>query len=106
MNGKRVSLYERLPEIYRTKDAEQLPPDQLKSYLATVEAAFGAIHENIESLYSSRRPTPGRSPTSAICSALRTSRATRGRCAPTWRTQSLCDGARARSAQSNCSPTT
>ncbi|HEX8180759.1 MAG TPA: hypothetical protein VF525_14515, partial [Pyrinomonadaceae bacterium] len=51
MHGKRVSLYERLPEIYRTKDAEQLPPDQLKSYLATVEAVFGAIHENIESLY-------------------------------------------------------
>ncbi len=51
MNEKRVSLYERLPEIYRIKDQEQQPPFQLKSYLALVEKAFGAIHENIESLY-------------------------------------------------------
>ena len=51
MNQKRVSLYERLPEIYRIKDEEQQPPDQLKSYLALVEKVFGAIHENIESLY-------------------------------------------------------
>lgn len=51
MEKKRVRLFDRLPEIYRTKDAEQLPPDQLKSYLALVEDAFGAIHENIESLY-------------------------------------------------------
>jgi hypothetical protein len=47
----RVPLYQRLPEIYRIKDAEQQPPDQLKAYLALVEEAFGAIHENIESLY-------------------------------------------------------
>ncbi|HJR08374.1 MAG TPA: hypothetical protein VJ842_14025 [Pyrinomonadaceae bacterium] len=51
MTEKRVPLYERLPEIYRTKDAEQTPPDQLRAYLALVEEAFGAIHENIESLY-------------------------------------------------------
>lgn len=51
MDEKRVSLYERLPEIYRIKDQEQQPPFQLKSYLALVEKAFGAIHENIESLY-------------------------------------------------------
>jgi hypothetical protein len=47
----RVPLYQRLPEIYRIKDAEQQPPDQLRAYLALVEDAFGAIHENIESLY-------------------------------------------------------
>jgi hypothetical protein len=62
MNTKRVSLYERLPEIYRLKDGqlseiyrtkteESAPDYQLRSYLALVEEAFGAIHENIESLY-------------------------------------------------------
>ena len=51
MIEKRVPLYERLPEIYRIKDEEQKPPSQLKSYLALVEEAFSAIHENIESLY-------------------------------------------------------
>jgi len=48
---KRLNLYDRLPEIYRIKDAEQQPPDQLKSYLSLIEEAYGAIHENIESLY-------------------------------------------------------
>ncbi len=51
MKHKRVPLYERLPEIYRIKDAEQEPPFQLKHYLALVENIFGAVHENIESLY-------------------------------------------------------
>jgi hypothetical protein len=51
MSTKRVTLYERLPEIYRIRDAEQNPPDQLRSYLALVEDAFGAIDANIESLY-------------------------------------------------------
>ncbi len=48
----RVPLYERLPEIYRTKDKElRDSPEQLKPFLALVEAAFGHIHENIEDLY-------------------------------------------------------
>ncbi len=48
----RVPLYGRLPEIYRTKDAELLlVPGQLAAYLALVEEAFGHIHENIEELY-------------------------------------------------------
>lgn len=51
MSQKRVPLYDRLPEIYRTRDVEQSPPGQLKHYLELVELAFGAIHENIESLY-------------------------------------------------------
>lgn len=51
MSEKRVPLYERLPEIHRIKDEEQLPPGQLKSFLALVEDVFGAIHENIEYLY-------------------------------------------------------
>ncbi|MEW6417501.1 MAG: hypothetical protein AB1480_05190 [Nitrospirota bacterium] len=51
MSEKRVPLYDRLPEIYRIKDEEQSPSGQLKNYLALVEDVFGAIHENIESLY-------------------------------------------------------
>ncbi len=52
MGESRVSLYQRLPEIYRIKDEEQNPPYQLKNYLSLVEDAFSAIHENIENLYS------------------------------------------------------
>src|SRR5262249_7224989 len=51
MAGKRVALYERLPEIYRIRDEELEPPRQLEAYLALVEDAYSAIHENIESLY-------------------------------------------------------
>jgi hypothetical protein len=48
----RVPLYERLPEIYRTKDKElHDSPEQLKAYLALFEDAFGEIHANIEELY-------------------------------------------------------
>lgn len=47
----RVPLYQRLPEIYRIRDAEQTPPGQLRALLAAVEGAFGAVHENIEALY-------------------------------------------------------
>ncbi len=49
---KRVPLYDRLPEIYRIRDAEQLPPGQLAAYLGAVEHVFGALHENIEALYN------------------------------------------------------
>ena len=51
MTEQRVPLFSRLPEIYRIKDAQQTPPDQLRDYLALVEDAFGTIHENIEALY-------------------------------------------------------
>ena len=47
----RVPLYSRLPEIYRIRDAAQLPAGQLRAFLAAVEEAFGAVHESIESLY-------------------------------------------------------
>ena len=47
----RVPLYERLPEIYRIRDAEQTPPDQLRAYLGAFEQVFDAIHENVEALY-------------------------------------------------------
>ena len=51
MSEPRVPLYQRLPEIYRIRDAEPLQAGQLKAYLAPVEDAFSAVHENIESLY-------------------------------------------------------
>ncbi|MGB3135410.1 MAG: hypothetical protein WBB18_01280 [Nodosilinea sp.] len=51
LNAKRVPLYDRLPQIYRIRDAEQSPPGQLQHYLATIEAVFGDIHANIEALY-------------------------------------------------------
>jgi hypothetical protein len=51
MTGPRVPLYDRLPEIYRIRDAEQLPPGQLAAYLGAVEQVFSALHENIEALY-------------------------------------------------------
>jgi hypothetical protein len=47
----RVPLFERLPEIYRVRDAEQSPPDQLKAYLAAVETVFGALHADVGQLY-------------------------------------------------------
>jgi hypothetical protein len=46
-----VPLYTRLPEIYRQRDSEQSPPGQLQAFLAVVEAAFGAVHDNIGGLY-------------------------------------------------------
>lgn len=51
MNQPRVPLFERLPEIYRVRDAEQTPPDQLRAYLGAIELAFGALHDNISQLY-------------------------------------------------------
>lgn len=61
MSKKRVELYRRLPEIYRIKDedlpklflenGDAIPAFQLKRFLEPVEEMFGAIHENIESLY-------------------------------------------------------
>ena len=37
MSTPTVPLFDRLPEIYRVRDAEQSPPDQLRAYLAAVE---------------------------------------------------------------------
>ena len=48
----RVPLYERLPEIYRIRDAEQQPSYPLRAYLAQVEQVFGAIQASIEALYA------------------------------------------------------
>ena len=51
MSTPAVPLYDRLPEIYRTRDAEQTPPNQLRAYLAAIEGPFGALHEHIAQLY-------------------------------------------------------
>jgi hypothetical protein len=51
MTAPRVPLYDRLPEIYRIRDAEGTPPGQLRAFLAAVEQALSAVHENIEALY-------------------------------------------------------
>lgn len=46
------SLYERLPEIYRIKDAQQVPPYPLKATVDLVEqTVFEPIRQDIESLY-------------------------------------------------------
>jgi hypothetical protein len=50
-NRKKVSLYERLPSIYKERDEKQQPPYQLKTYLEIFETIFSEIYENIESLY-------------------------------------------------------
>lgn len=46
-----VPLFDRLPEIYRTRDDEQTPKNQLRAYLAAIEGPFGAIHDHIAQLY-------------------------------------------------------
>ena len=50
-NSSSVSLFDRLPEIYRVRDAEQSPPDQLKAYLGAVEDVFGALHDDVAQRY-------------------------------------------------------
>jgi hypothetical protein len=51
MSGVLVPLFERLPEIYRARDAEQVPANPLRAYLGAFEAAFGAVHADIAQLY-------------------------------------------------------
>lgn len=51
MSDTSVPLFDRLPEIYRTRDAEQQPADQLRAFLRAIEGPFGALHENIAQLY-------------------------------------------------------
>lgn len=51
MPDPRVPLFQRLPELYRQRDAERDPPGQLEALLGPVELAFGRLHENIAGLY-------------------------------------------------------
>jgi hypothetical protein len=51
MPAMRQSLYQRLPEIYRIKDEEQVPAKQLKAWLDILDQTQTALYDNIESLY-------------------------------------------------------
>lgn len=51
MSSPRLPLYERLPEIYRLRDVEQSPPDQLKAYVGVLDDVMRAIRDHIEQLY-------------------------------------------------------
>jgi hypothetical protein len=51
MASPRKSLYERLPEIYRIKDAEQFPARQMGAWLDVLDQVPTALRDNIEALY-------------------------------------------------------
>ena len=51
MSSPRQPLYERLPEIYRIKDAEQFPAGQLAAFLGVLDQVPAALRDNIEALY-------------------------------------------------------
>lgn len=51
MTSVRQPLYQRLPEIYRIKDQEQVPPGQLKAFVDILDSTQSAISNNIEALY-------------------------------------------------------
>jgi hypothetical protein len=46
----RLAMYERLPEIYRIRDAEQVPQGQLAAYVDLFENVHSALRDNIEAL--------------------------------------------------------
>lgn len=54
MSTPRLSLYERLPEIYRIRDAEQAPLGELQAYLNVLDEVLGALRDNVEQLYHDR----------------------------------------------------
>jgi hypothetical protein len=51
MSNTRQSLYQRLPEIYRIKDSEQIPPGQLEAWLDILDQTQSALQDNIDALY-------------------------------------------------------
>lgn len=51
MTTPRQPLYQRLPEIYWIRDAEQRPSGQLEAYLEIIDTVQAAIRDNIETLY-------------------------------------------------------
>lgn len=44
-------LFERLPEIYRLRDAEQVPPGQLQAYVEAIDSIFIALRDRVEAQY-------------------------------------------------------
>ena len=51
MSSPRLPLFERLPEIYRTRDTEQSPPGQLQAFVGAIEQAFAALHARTDAQY-------------------------------------------------------
>lgn len=51
MSSPRLPLFERLPEIYRLRDAEQSPPGQLQAFAGVLDDVMRAIRDHIEHLY-------------------------------------------------------
>ena len=51
MKIRKVSLYDRLPEVYRERDEQQEPKYQLREYLGIYESLFSVIYDDIENLY-------------------------------------------------------
>jgi hypothetical protein len=51
MATPRQPLYQRLPEIYRIKDAEQFPTGQLEAYLGVLDELPAGMRDNIDALY-------------------------------------------------------
>lgn len=51
MGEPRVPLYDRLPAIYRIRDATQSPPGQLKAFLALIERELDEVYGDVEALY-------------------------------------------------------
>jgi hypothetical protein len=44
-------LFERLPELYRQRDAEQVPPGQLQAYVDALDSIFIALRDRVEAQY-------------------------------------------------------
>jgi len=44
-------LFERLPEIYRLRDAEQVPPGQLQAFVDAIDSVFTALRNRVEAQY-------------------------------------------------------
>jgi hypothetical protein len=47
----RIPLFDRLPEVYRIRDAEQDPPDQLKAYIGLLDRLFSTLHADAWQLH-------------------------------------------------------
>jgi hypothetical protein len=51
MGTPRLPLFQRLPEIYRIRDTEQVPPGQLEAYVGLIDGVQTALHDDIAALY-------------------------------------------------------
>ncbi len=51
MSSPRQRLFERLPEIYRLRDAEQSPPGQLEAYVNVLDDVMRALRDHVEQFY-------------------------------------------------------